>query len=88
MSNQQRIVEHYGDPTLWYAGYPVRPELRCGRCGQDKTSKGERCCGVAYKNGVPYNCNCDLKQAPYSLPYAVSCKCGKCLKCKQKYKCI
>lgn len=25
--------------------------------------------GVAYKNGVPYNCACNLVQAPYSMPY-------------------
>lgn len=33
--------------------------------------------GVAYKNGVPYNCACNLVQAPYSMPYE-SIKCPSC----------
>ncbi len=92
MSNQQGLVEHYGNPNLWYAAYPVRPELRCGLCGSDRgcgcnkrqASTGERCCGVAYKNGVPYDCNCNLIQAPYSMPYEAHTQCNRKNSCNCK----
>lgn len=63
-------------PKLPYSRYPVYPELRCGTCKvYDQTPQIQQQKGIAYKNGVPYNCNCDLISAPYSMPYdALNCK--------------
>lgn len=68
-----------------WAYYPVKPELRCGACGNDKTGKwlykppGGGCQyrahyldhppTVACKNGAPYDCKCNLIQEPYSMAY-------------------
>lgn len=62
-------------PNLPYARYPVQPELRCGSNSCGKTPAGCQKPGVAYKNGKPYDCKCNLISAPYSMPYdAYNCK--------------
>lgn len=70
-------------PFLPYSSYPVYSELRCGcgdrgcagRCSAPKYDTSRMIPGVAYKNGKPYNCNCDHISAPYSMPYeATGCK--------------
>lgn len=70
-------------PNLQYSQYPVRPELRCGSCvgAGTRVPKCQQKPGVAYKNGVPYDCNCDHIRPPYSMPYdAFQCK-----KCQPPY---
>ena len=69
------------NPNLPYARYPVHPELRCGSCRTSGKRNHNRSgdiapiAGVAYKNGKPYDCKCDLISAPYSMPYeANGCK--------------
>lgn len=68
---------------LHYSRYPVRPELRCGcgdqgcagRCSAPKYDTSKFIPGIAYKNGKPYDCGCNLIRAPYSMPYeALGCK--------------
>lgn len=73
------------NPNLPYARYPVSPELRCGSCGTQSTgSCNPQVAGVAYKNGKPYDCKCNLISAPYSMPYdAVNCK-----QCQPPYQAI
>ena len=73
---------------LDYARYPVAPELRCrstlgatqgdwgcaGRCSAPKYDTSRMRPGVPYKNGAPFNPNCDYISAPYSMPYeALNC---------------
>ena len=66
------------NPNLPYSRYPVYPELRCGSCGtcgQAPVPKHLQKAGVAYKNGVPYDCKCNIVSAPFSMPYdAFRCK--------------
>ena len=82
------IREHYGDIKLWYEDYPETLNTCCKTppyggngcgCGGAKVGqfvpKCQRVPGVAYRNGVPYNCNCNKIQAPYSYPYASTKKC-------------
>lgn len=70
-------------PKLPYARYPVYPELRCGGCGTSGNSCGcgPQKKGVAYKNGIPYDCKCNLIAAPYSMPYDAY----KCKQCQPPY---
>lgn len=66
--------------NLRYSKYPVRPERRCGTsscgCGsQGEVPVSQQIPGIAYKNGRPYDCKCNLISAPYSMPYdAKGCK--------------
>ena len=72
------------NPNLPYARYPVYPELRCGGCGTSGALNNNNCpqkVGVAYKNGVPYDCKCNLISAPYSMPYDAN----KCKQCQPPY---
>jgi hypothetical protein len=65
------------NPNLPYARYPVHPELRCGSCGTagPRVPESQQVAGVAYKNGRPYDCKCNLVSAPFSMPYdALACK--------------
>ena len=77
--SKRRIIEQYGDPKLWYEPHPPKSELRCMNCADECDGpfvpKCQRVPGIAYKNGRPYNCNCNLKQAPYSYPFASSKNC-------------
>lgn len=61
-------------PPLLYNSYPPYPELRCDGCLASNQHTKERAMqqkipGVGYKDGEPYNCNCDLITSPYSYPY-------------------
>ena len=73
------------NPNLQYSRYPVYPELRCGnKCGANGANKVNvmnQKPGVAYKNGVPYDCKCDRISAPYSMPYDAN----KCKSCQPPY---
>ena len=71
------------NPNLRYAQYPVYPELRCGSCGTTGTRStiNNQVAGVAYKNGKPYDCKCNIVSAPYSMPYDAS----GCKQCQPPY---
>jgi len=74
-------------PNLPYARYPVNPELRCGSCNTSASTPinpSHMIPGIAYKNGVPYNCNCNLISAPYSMPYDAN----NCKQCQPPYHAI
>lgn len=74
------------NPNLPYARYPVNPELRCGGCGTTgpKVAECDMVPGVAYKNGRPYDCKCNLISAPYSMPYDAN----GCKQCQPPYQAI
>jgi hypothetical protein len=60
-------MEYYGDVHLHESEYPSGTHP--GVCGAEQTYHGNQCGGGAEKNGHPYDCHCNLCQAPYSLPY-------------------
>ena len=76
------------NPNLPYSRYPVRPELRCNSCGDNNSGPivPENCQkpGIAYKNGRPYDCNCDKIFAPYSMPYDAH----QCKQCQPPYQAV
>ncbi len=73
------------NPNLPYARYSVNSDLRCGDCSSGpQTPPSQMIPGVAYKNGKPYDCKCNLISAPYSMPYdAYNCK-----QCQPPYQAI
>jgi hypothetical protein len=61
-------MEHYGDVHLHETDYPGCKQP--GVCGAEQNYyHGNQCGGQGEKNGHPYDCHCNLCQAPYSLPY-------------------
>lgn len=64
------LKEFYGPRFLKKYDYPSYPELRCDSCTGGRRHQKESLSKYgAFKNGVKYDCNCDLIHSPYSFPY-------------------